>query len=52
MKARRNADLFVFISEMSLFSGDDARHSKLLDKFDHGPIGSIRRLPLAVSCIC
>ena len=42
----------LLISPIFFFSGEDARHSKLLDKFDHGPIGSIRRLPLAVSCIC
>ena len=41
-KAKCNADLFVFISEMYfLFSGEDVRHSKLLDKFDHGSVGSI-----------
>ena len=53
-KARCNADLFVFISDFIFFFQEksDARHSKLLDKFDHGPIGSIRILPLAVSYIC
>ena len=41
--------IYLSLSQKVFFSGEDARHSKLLDKFDHGSVGSIRRLPLAVS---